>query len=79
MAEKSKSKGSSARAAPGSMTGLTEEEALEFNQWMVRGFILYLGFAIVAHLLVYMWRPWLPNPGGTSLLETTQTVAQFLT
>jgi len=58
MAEKQKSK--SGRSSPGSLTGLTEQEALEINQWFVRGFMAFVAFAIVAHLLVYMWKPWLP-------------------
>lgn len=62
MAEKQKVKGGGERArdVPGSMTGLTEEEALEFNQWMIRGFLAFVSIAVVAHLLVYLWRPWLP-------------------
>ena len=79
MAEKSKSKSGGARAAPGSLTGLTEEEALEFNQWMIRGTMVYLAFAVVAHALVYMWRPWLPNTGGvesvSGLMEVGQAIA----
>ncbi len=39
----------------GSLSGLTEGEAREFHG-------IFMGFtaiAVVAHVLVWMWRPWL--------------------
>ena len=63
----------------GSMTGLTEEEAIEFNKWMIRGTIIYILFAIVAHWLVWAWQPWFANdPGNYGLLETVTNTAQML-
>jgi len=32
-------------------------------------FILFTLIAIVAHILVWMWRPWLPGPGGYAELN----------
>jgi light-harvesting complex 1 beta chain len=32
-------------------------------------FILFTLIAIVAHILVWMWRPWLPGPGGYAELQ----------
>jgi light-harvesting complex 1 beta chain len=32
----------------------------------------FLGFtviAIIAHILVWMWRPWIPGPKGYALLD----------
>lgn len=41
-----------------SRTGITEAEAEEINGWIMRGTLLFTGIAIVAHALVWMWRPW---------------------
>jgi light-harvesting complex 1 beta chain len=32
-------------------------------------FILFTLIAVGAHILVYMWRPWLPGPNGYSELQ----------
>jgi light-harvesting complex 1 beta chain len=42
-----------------SISGLTDEEAQEFHQYWVQGFIGFTAIAVVAHLLVWFWRPWL--------------------
>jgi light-harvesting complex 1 beta chain len=42
-----------------SLTGLTETEAREFHRIFVTSFIIFTGIAIVAHYLVWQWRPWL--------------------
>jgi len=33
-------------------------------------FILFTAIAIVAHILVWMWRPWLPDVHGYAELTT---------
>jgi len=43
----------------GSLSGLSEEEAREFHSIFVRSFAIFTGIAIVAHFLVWQWRPWL--------------------
>lgn len=43
----------------GSLTGLTESEAQEFHAIFMKSFMLFVGVAVVAHLLVWLWRPWL--------------------
>jgi light-harvesting complex 1 beta chain len=43
----------------GSLTGLTENEAREFHKIFVGSFLAFLAIAIVAHILVWQWRPWL--------------------
>ena len=48
----------------GSMTGLTDNEAKEFHTIFMTSFIIFTLIAIVAHFLVWQWRPWLPGPGG---------------
>lgn len=42
-----------------SLTGLTEQEAKEFHKIFITSFILFTAIAIVAHFLVWQWRPWL--------------------
>jgi len=32
-------------------------------------FIMFTVIAIIAHFLVWMWRPWIPGPNGYSSLE----------
>jgi light-harvesting complex 1 beta chain len=43
----------------GSLSGLTEQEAKEFHGIFVTSFIGFTVVAIVAHVLVWNWRPWL--------------------
>jgi light-harvesting complex 1 beta chain len=43
----------------GSLSGLTEQEAREFHGMFVTSFIAFTVIAIVAHVLVWNWRPWL--------------------
>lgn len=43
----------------GSLTGLTPEAAKEFHGIFMASFIAFTLIAIVAHVLVWMWRPWL--------------------
>jgi light-harvesting complex 1 beta chain len=57
------------------MSGLTEEEAKEFHGFFVMGFIVFTVIAIIAHFLVWQWRPWLPGPDGYAMVENAQSVA----
>ena len=43
----------------GSLSGLTEQEAKEFHGIFITSFIVFTVIAIVAHILVWNWRPWL--------------------
>ncbi len=45
----------------GSLSGLTEQEAKEFHGIFVTSFIVFTVIAIIAHILVWNWRPWLPE------------------
>jgi light-harvesting complex 1 beta chain len=47
-----------------SISGMTEPEAREFHSIFVTSFIIFTVIAIVAHFLVWAWRPWLPGPNG---------------
>ena len=60
-------------------SGLTEAEAKEFHGIFVSSFIVFTLVAIVAHFLVWLWRPWIPGPNGyTELLDTVRTVASVI-
>jgi len=52
-----------------SLSGLTESEAKEFHGIFMTSFIIFTIIAIVAHILVWMWRPWLPGPEGYASLD----------
>lgn len=51
-----------------SLTGLTEAEAKEFHRIFLGSFIGFTVVAIIAHVLVWNWRPWLPGPNGYAAL-----------
>lgn len=65
-----------------SSSGLTDSEAREFHSIFVTSFIAFTVIAIIAHFLVWQWRPWLPGPNGyattTSLLDGVAFVKSFL-
>jgi light-harvesting complex 1 beta chain len=51
-------------------TYMTPEEAKEFHKLFITSFILFTLIAIGAHVLAWMWRPWLPGPDGYGALES---------
>jgi light-harvesting complex 1 beta chain len=57
-------------AHDGSLSGLTEAEAREFHSVFMSSFLAFVAVAVVAHILVWMWRPWLPGPEGYASLDT---------
>lgn len=61
-----------------SRSGLSDKEAQEFHKFFMTGFLLFTGIAVVAHVLVWMWRPWLPGKDGYTLMDVTQAVSQTL-
>ncbi|MEM6665504.1 MAG: light-harvesting antenna LH1, beta subunit [Pseudomonadota bacterium] len=56
-----------------SWTGMTDQEAEEFHKYYMQGAIMFTGVAVVAHLLVLLWRPWIPGPGGYGSLMDRAT------
>lgn len=67
---------------PGTVTGLTAGEAKEFHKAFVGSTLGFTLIAVVAHLLVWFWRPWIPGPGGyddVSALEGTTQLAEAVT
>lgn len=61
-----------------SMSGLTEEQAKEFHKIFVTSFLIFTAVALVAHVLAWMWRPWLPGVNGYGMLETAKTTLSML-
>ncbi len=61
-----------------SPSGLTEAEAKEFHRIFVMSFLIFVAIAIVAHVLAWMWRPWLPGVNGYSMLEHVQGAVQAM-
>lgn len=59
-----------------SLSGLSDSEAKEFHKLFVTSFLVFTGIAIVAHILVWMWRPWIPGPNGySSLVDSARDIA----
>jgi light-harvesting complex 1 beta chain len=56
--------------------GLTVEEAKEFHKLFVQGFLIFTGIALVAHFLVWQWRPW--GVTQTSMLDNLHHVTSLL-
>jgi light-harvesting complex 1 beta chain len=59
----------------GSLSGLTESEAKEFHGLFVTSFIGFVVVAIIAHFLVWQWRPWLAPVTG---YKTSAVISQIL-
>lgn len=62
------------RFGPGAY--LTPEEAKEFHKMFVTSFIGFTVIAIIAHFLVWSWRPWFPGVNGYAMINDTMQVAQ---
>jgi light-harvesting complex 1 beta chain len=65
-----------------SLTGLSEGEAKEFHKIFMASFVVFIGIAIIAHILAWSFRPWLwedPATMASNLLEgAQQTLATIL-
>lgn len=48
----------------GVRTYLTPEEAKDFHKLFMISFLIFTLVAVIAHFLVWQWRPWLPGPNG---------------
>ncbi len=62
--------------AENSMTAVSDEEAKEFHAMFSQAFTVYIGVAVVAHILAWAWRPWIPGDEGfgAALIEGANTV-----
>jgi light-harvesting complex 1 beta chain len=47
-----------------SWSGLSDQEAQEFHTYYLQGTMLFTAVAVVAHILVWLWRPWIPPATG---------------
>lgn len=61
-----------------SLSGLTDAEAKEFHGVFMTSFVGFMVIAIVAHILAWMWRPWIPGPEGYAYLENALTQVTML-
>ena len=61
-----------------SMSGLTPDEAREFHDFYMKGLVLFTAVAIVAHFLVWVWRPWLSSGDMASASDLLQNSANTL-
>jgi light-harvesting complex 1 beta chain len=60
-------------------SGLTEKEAKEFHSIFMSSFFMFILVAIIAHFLVWQWRPWLPGPNGyAALIDQAQAIAAYV-
>jgi light-harvesting complex 1 beta chain len=63
-----------------SLSGLSEDEAKEFHSIFVISFIAFTVIALIAHLLVWNWRPWgwahVEQAGAHMMNDATLAVAQ---
>jgi len=66
----------------GTPSGLNQDEAREFHAIFITSFLFFTGIAVVAHFLVWLWRPWFPGIDGYSMMndatEKLATVVQYL-
>ncbi|MGF1503263.1 MAG: light-harvesting antenna LH1, beta subunit [Paracoccaceae bacterium] len=62
-----------------SLTGLTDDQAKELHEIYMRGLVLFSGVAVVAHFLVWLWRPWFPGPEGYVSVEGATQLAEVAT
>jgi len=64
----------------GSLSGLTENEAREFHGIFMTSFLVFTAIAVVAHILAWMWRPWLPPSAGyrAEVIDGTNTAVASL-
>ncbi|RYH07900.1 MAG: light-harvesting protein [Alphaproteobacteria bacterium] len=56
-------------------SGLSDQEAKEFHKVFMTSFLVFVGVAVFAHILAWIWRPWLPGPNGYASLESGTTAA----
>jgi light-harvesting complex 1 beta chain len=60
------------------LSGLTEEEAKDFHRIFMGSFIAFTLIAIVAHVLVWIWRPWFVQTASAAELQDTVTQTALL-
>jgi light-harvesting complex 1 beta chain len=61
-----------------SLSGLTDAEAREFHSLFITSFIAFTVIALIAHILVWMWRPWIPGGKGYALIDGAAAAAHHV-
>ncbi|MCS6987817.1 MAG: light-harvesting antenna LH1, beta subunit [Sphingomonadaceae bacterium] len=49
---------------------LTDQEAKEFHGIFMTSFLIFTAVAVVAHILVWSWKPWIPGVEGYEVAAT---------
>ena len=62
----------------GSFSGLSDAEAQEFHKLFVTSFIIFTAIAIGAHVLAWMWRPWLPGVNGYGMIDVAHSAVRTM-
>ena len=62
----------------GSLSGLNEREAKEFHGIFITSFIIFTIIAIVAHFLVWQWKPWAGGVTKTSMIDGAAVALQHV-
>ncbi|MEN3792979.1 light-harvesting antenna LH1, beta subunit [Fulvimarina sp. MAC3] len=70
---------SSTASDAGTLTGLTEREANEFNSLFLKSFAGFTLVAVIAHILVWIWRPWLQTPEVAASLDIAHPLLSMFT
>ena len=53
---------------------VSDAEAKEFHSGFMMGFMIWLAVAVIAHYLVWLWRPWLTT-SKTAMIDIDQAVS----
>lgn len=63
-----------------SMTGFTPDQAKEFHTFYLQGMMIFTAIAVVAHFLVWLWRPWLAGPEGygAAVIDTVTSLLPYV-
>jgi light-harvesting complex 1 beta chain len=57
----------------GSVSGLSEAAAKAFHAQFITSFVIFTAIAIVAHILAWIWRPWLVPLPTTGMIDAAQS------
>ena len=59
---------------------VSDAEAKEFHNGFMMGFLIWLAVDVVAHYLVWLWRPWLTmKTAGLDIDQTISSITSMLT
>jgi light-harvesting complex 1 beta chain len=61
-------------------SGVSDDEAKEFHGIFTTSAVVFVGIAVVAHVLVWAWRPWLLSTSSStaSALDSVQQLVNQL-